>query len=31
MSNAVDEDLNIVNIKKGLDWLINVVPQIPYE
>ncbi len=30
-SNAVDEDLKIENIKKGLGWLIDVVPQIPYE
>ncbi len=29
--NAVDEDLKIENIKKGLDWLIDAVPQIPYE
>ncbi len=30
-SNAIDEDLKIENIKKGLDQLIDAIPQIPYE
>ncbi len=28
--SIIDEDLKIENIKKGLDWLIDAVPQIPY-